>query len=90
MHKCTTEMCPKIHSPPGKNIADADRELVHRFFSSVGLTLEGEEKSLDAVVGLSGSAPAYVSCIFILFYTYTQCQATQMARSPEFKMITNR
>ena len=47
----------------GKNVADADQELVHRFFSSVGLTLEGEEKHLDAVVGLSGSAPAYVSTI---------------------------
>ena len=27
----------------------------------MGLTLESEEKHLDAVVGLSGSAPAYVS-----------------------------
>ena len=40
---------------------DPDQELVHRLFSSVGLTLEAEEKHLDAIVGLSGSAPAYVS-----------------------------
>ena len=45
----------------GKNVEDPDQELVHRLFSSVGLTLEAEEKHLDAIVGLSGSAPAYVS-----------------------------
>lgn len=43
----------------GRNIVESDTELIQRFFSSVGLTLESEEKHLDAVVGLSGSAPAY-------------------------------
>jgi len=43
----------------GRNIVESDIELIQRFFSSVGLTLESEEKHLDAVVGLSGSAPAY-------------------------------
>jgi pyrroline-5-carboxylate reductase len=39
---------------------DADREIAHTIFGSVGLAMEVKEHNLDAVTGLSGSGPAYV------------------------------
>lgn len=44
----------------GSLATDADREVVHAIFGSVGLATEVNEKLLDAVTGLSGSGPAYV------------------------------
>ena len=36
-----------------------DKKLVEQFWSSIGRTIEIEERFLDAVTGLSGSGPAY-------------------------------
>jgi pyrroline-5-carboxylate reductase len=44
----------------GKLANDADREIAHTIFGSVGLAIEVKEANLDAVTGLSGSGPAYV------------------------------
>lgn len=37
----------------------SDKKLVEQFWSSIGRTIEIEERFLDAVTGLSGSGPAY-------------------------------
>lgn len=39
---------------------DADRQIAHTIFGSVGIAMEVKEQNLDAVTGLSGSGPAYV------------------------------
>jgi pyrroline-5-carboxylate reductase len=39
---------------------NADREVAHTIFGSVGIAMEVKEPNLDAVTGLSGSGPAYV------------------------------
>lgn len=43
----------------GKNADKGDGEAVKEFFDSVGITVELEERYLDAVTGVSGSGPAY-------------------------------
>ena len=48
---------------PGNAATQADIELAQRLFSSVGYACEVKETLLDAVTGLSGSGPAYVSLI---------------------------
>lgn len=44
----------------GPGCADADREVVRRIFESVGLVFFVGEELMDAVVGVSGSGPAYL------------------------------
>jgi len=44
----------------GTLATDADREIAHTIFGSVGIAMEVKEMHLDAVTGLSGSGPAYV------------------------------
>jgi pyrroline-5-carboxylate reductase len=43
----------------GKAARPEDGELAQRIFSAVGVAYQVNEKSLDAVTGLSGSGPAY-------------------------------
>lgn len=47
----------------GSRAGTEDGELAKAFFSSVGLALEVPEKLMDAVVGVSGSGPAYIYLI---------------------------
>ena len=44
----------------GKYVSKADLKITHEIFEAVGLTVDVEEKQLDAVTGLSGSGPAYI------------------------------
>ena len=44
----------------GKYVSKADLKIAHQIFEAVGLTVNVEEKQLDAVTGLSGSGPAYI------------------------------
>jgi NADP oxidoreductase coenzyme F420-dependent len=44
----------------GTHARDADRRLVHKLLSSCGLALEVTEDMIDAVIGVAGSAPAYM------------------------------
>ena len=48
-------------SAPGTSAHPSDSQLVAELWRSVGICEEGSEKMLDAVTGLSGSGPAYVS-----------------------------
>lgn len=48
----------------GSATLEDDRTTAHEIFSSVGICDEIEENLLDAVTGLSGSGPAYVSSSF--------------------------
>ncbi|MEN6374755.1 MAG: pyrroline-5-carboxylate reductase [Smithella sp.] len=43
----------------GTNATDEDIKLARTIFDAVGITVEVEEKLMDAVTGLSGSGPAY-------------------------------
>lgn len=43
----------------GTNTTAADVELARSIFNAVGITVEVDEKLMDAVTGLSGSGPAY-------------------------------
>ena len=45
----------------GTNTLPEDGETVHNIVSTFGICEELEEKHLDAVTGLSGSGPAFVS-----------------------------
>ena len=44
----------------GKNATQNDAASVEIMLNSVGVSCQVEEKHLDAVVGVSGSSPAYV------------------------------
>lgn len=46
---------------PGTSVKEGDVDLVAEIFSSVGICEVGREELLDAITGLSGSGPAYVS-----------------------------
>ncbi|MGV8057772.1 MAG: pyrroline-5-carboxylate reductase [Smithellaceae bacterium] len=48
----------------GTKASSADLRLARAIFDSVGITVEVEEKLMDAVTGLSGSGPAY--CFLII------------------------
>ena len=48
----------------GTNSTAADIKLTREIFDAVGITVEVEEKLMDAVTGLSGSGPAY--CFVII------------------------
>ena len=42
-----------------KKATQTDRKIVEQFWSSIGRSIEIEERFMDAVTGLSGSGPAY-------------------------------
>lgn len=46
---------------PGSSVLQGDRELIQGLFRTIGICEVGTEEQLDAVTGLSGSGPAYVS-----------------------------
>ena len=48
----------------GSNADDSDGDLVREMLSCVGLVEEMPEHLMDAVTGLSGNGPAYVSIQF--------------------------
>lgn len=50
----------------GSAVRPEDCELVKRLFSSIGYCIQLPEYYLDAVTGLSGSGPAYVSFKFFI------------------------
>jgi len=57
----TTVLCGASAYARGSAASPGDGVLVSRLFSSVGFCTEVSEAELDAVTGLSGSGPAYVS-----------------------------
>jgi len=46
-----------------ENIKQRDKETVKLLLNSMGTSMEVEEKYMDAITGLSGSGPAYVSIV---------------------------
>ncbi len=44
----------------GKNANEEDAEIVERLLSEVGLALRVQEDMIHAVIGVSGSGPAYI------------------------------
>ena len=52
-----------IAMAPGKHASEADVQIAHRIFSSMGRTVVVDEKHMDAITGLSASGPAYVYLI---------------------------
>ena len=56
----------------GSSTKAGDNDLVAALMGSVGICEEDIEAHIDAVTGLSGSGPAYVSLhiYFIIFFTY--------------------
>lgn len=44
----------------GRHAGDADRRVVHDLLAACGVALEVSEDHIDAVVGVSGSGPAYM------------------------------
>jgi len=50
---------------PGQSVDPDDTDLVIELLKCVGIAEPGSEKLLDAVTGLSGSGPAYVSEVLI-------------------------
>lgn len=48
---------------PGQSVTEDDTDLVIELLQCIGIAEPGSEKLLDAVTGLSGSGPAYVSTI---------------------------
>ena len=57
----TTVLCGAAAFARGSCTRPEDGVLVSRLFSSVGFCTEVSEAELDAVTGISGSGPAYVS-----------------------------
>jgi pyrroline-5-carboxylate reductase len=51
----------------GSRVNAADRELVREFLGAAGTAVEVEERLLDAVVGVSGSGPAFVARLMEAF-----------------------
>lgn len=54
---------------PGSSANPRDAQLVAQLLSSVGICEQASEKLLDAVTGLSGSGPAYVSLHTFMIHT---------------------
>lgn len=54
----------------GSHTYPDDGEFVHAFASTFGYCEEMAEKHLDAVTGLSGSGPGFVSMHVIYLYHY--------------------
>lgn len=46
----------------GANTLPVDGEIIQNIVSTFGICEEMPEKHMDAVTGLSGSGPAFVSC----------------------------
>lgn len=44
----------------GTNASDEDKHAVHRLLQDTGVAIEVPESLIDAVVGVAGSAPAYM------------------------------
>ncbi len=44
----------------GSAVTESDRQTVLKILNSVGMSVEVDEKQLDAVTGLSGSGPAFI------------------------------
>lgn len=58
----------------GSRATSDDAELARKLFSSVGTCDEVPEYQMDAVTALSGSGPAYVSQIFLIYLPmYSVC-----------------
>ena len=51
----------------GSRVIPADKELVRGFLAAAGKAVEVEERLLDAVVGVSGSGPAFVARLMEAF-----------------------
>jgi len=56
-----TVLCGASAFARGSTTRSEDGVTVSRLFSSVGFCIEVSEAELDAVTGVSGSGPAYVS-----------------------------
>jgi len=59
-----TVLCGASAFARGSTTRPEDGVLVSRLFSSVGYCTEVSEAELDAVTGISGSGPAYVSACY--------------------------
>jgi len=46
---------------PGEHATEADLAQAKALFDAIGMTVVVDEPLLDAVTGLSGSGPAYIS-----------------------------
>lgn len=58
---------------PGRLVTAHDLEKVHLMFNSLGIAQQIPEKMINAVAGLSGCGPAYVSLFcssFFIFYRH--------------------
>src|SRR6218665_833927 len=64
----------------GSNTCSEDEILVKQLFSSIGFCAHLPEKHLDAVTGLSGSGPAYVSHLLLLSITTIGCQSISQSK----------
>jgi pyrroline-5-carboxylate reductase len=51
----------------GARVGETDKELVRRFLGAAGAAIEVEESLLNAVVGVSGSGPAFVARLMEAF-----------------------
>ena len=63
-----TVLCGASAFARGSTTRPEDGILVSRLFSSIGFCTEVSEADLDAVTGISGSGPAYVSTYYSLAY----------------------
>lgn len=52
----------------GTHASDEDRQAVHRLLNDSGVAIEVPESAIDAVVGVAGSAPAYMFQVWIYLY----------------------
>lgn len=68
---------------PGSSILAGDKELIQGLFRTIGICEVGSEEQLDAVTGLSGSGPAYVSH-YSLLYTWVQRWRKTWRRNARF------
>ena len=66
----TTVLCGAAAFARGSSTCPEDGVLVSRLFSSVGFCTEVSEAQLDAVTGISGSGPAYVSIYLAVIKLY--------------------
>jgi len=68
----------------GKSASPEHLNLARNLFNAVGLTVQIEEKNMDAVTGLSGSGPAYV---FIILEALTDAGVLQgLSREQAFSL----
>lgn len=60
---CSTNFVGSSGFSQSPECTDEDRELIMKIFGSIGLCVEVKEKDMDAIVGLSGSSPAFIFMI---------------------------